>query len=141
MHTIAFLTQRGEREKTTLAASLAAAAVHAGEMVIALDLDPQASLLRWGKYRETTKAPNKVVIEPLESERLPHLHAILEGLAGVGFTLAIFDTAGSEHSCSLRNRGSGHLPSADATNAFRRSRYGGNFSSRLSGKAQSRFRP
>jgi chromosome partitioning protein len=97
MRTIAFLTQKGGAGKTTLAASLAAAAVHAGETVIALDLDPQASLLRWGKYREATNAPNKVVIEPLESERLPHLHAILEGLAGVGFTLAIFDTAGSDN--------------------------------------------
>ena len=70
MRTIAFLTQKGGAGKTTLAASLAAAAVHAGETVIALDLDPQASLLRWGKYREATHAPNKVVIEPLESERL-----------------------------------------------------------------------
>ena len=49
MRTIAFLTQKGGAGKTTLAASLAAAAVHAGETVIALDLDPQASLLRWGK--------------------------------------------------------------------------------------------
>ena len=77
MRTIAFLTQKGGAGKTTLAASLAAAAVHAGERVIALDLDPQASLLRWGKYREATNAPNKVVIEPLESERLPHLHSYL----------------------------------------------------------------
>jgi chromosome partitioning protein len=100
MRTIAFLTQKGGAGKTTLAASLAAAAVHAGETVIALDLDPQASLLRWGKYRETTNTPNKVVIEPLESERLPHLHAILEGLAGVGFTLAIFDTAGSDNTAA-----------------------------------------
>ena len=97
MHTIAFLTQKGGAGKTTLAASLAAAAVHRGERVIAFDLDPQASLLRWGKYREATNAPNKVVIEPLESERLPHLHAILEGLSGVGFTFAIFDTAGSDN--------------------------------------------
>jgi chromosome partitioning protein len=62
-------------------------------------LDPQVSLLRWGKYREAANAPNKVVIEPLESERLPHLHAILEGLAGVGFTLAIF-TAGSDNAAA-----------------------------------------
>ena len=96
MRTIAFLTQKGGAGKTTLAASLAVAAAHAGERVIALDLDPQASLLRWGTYREVTNAPNKVIIEPLESERLPHLRAILEGLAGVGFTLAIFDTAGSD---------------------------------------------
>ena len=100
MRTIAFLTQKGGAGKTTLAASLAAAAAHAGERVIALDLDPQASLLRWGKYREATNALNKVMIEPLESERLPHLRAILEGLAGVGFTLAIFDTAGSDNAAA-----------------------------------------
>ena len=100
MRTIAFLTQKGGAGKTTLAASLAAAAVNAGERVIALDLDPQASLLRWGQYREATNAPNKVVIEPLESERLSHLHAILDGLAGVGFTLAIFDTAGSDNAAA-----------------------------------------
>ena len=96
MRTIAFLTQKGGAGKTTLAASLAVAAAHAGERVIALDLDPQASLLRWGKRREAANAPNKVMIEPLEGERLPHLRAILEGLAGVGFTLAIFDTAGAD---------------------------------------------
>jgi len=96
MRTIAFLTQKGGAGKTTLAASLAVAAAHAGERVIALDLDPQASLLLWGKYREATNAPTKVVIEPLENERLPRLRAILDGLAGVGFTLAIFDTAGSD---------------------------------------------
>jgi chromosome partitioning protein len=100
MRTIAFLTQKGGAGKTTLAASLAAAAVCAGERVIALDLDPQGSLLRWSKYREATNAPHKVVIEPLESERLPHLRAILEGLAGVGFTLAIFDTAGSDNTAA-----------------------------------------
>ena len=100
MRTIAFLTQKGGAGKTTLAASLAVAAAHAGERVIALDLDPQASLLRWGTYREATNAPNKVMIEPLESERLPHLRAILEGLAGVGFTLAIFDTAGSDNAAA-----------------------------------------
>ncbi len=96
MRTIAFLTQKGGTGKTTLAVSLAVAAAHAGERVIALDLDPQASLLRWAKYREATNAPNTIVIEPLENERLPHLRAILEGFAGVGFTLAIFDTAGSD---------------------------------------------
>ena len=142
MRTIAFLTQKGGAGKTTLAASLAVAAAHAGEKVIALDLDPQASLLRWGKYREVTNAPNKVMIEPLESERLPHLRAILEGLAGVGFTLAIFDTAGSDNAAArFVTDDSGHLPSADAPNAFGCSRDGSNFSSRLSGKAQSCLRP
>ena len=96
MRTIALLTQKGGAGKTTLAASLAVAAAQAGEKVIALDLDPQASLTRWGKRREAANTPNKVMVEPLEGERLPRLRDILEGLAGVGFTLAIFDTAGAD---------------------------------------------
>lgn len=96
MRTIAFLTQKGGAGRTTLAASLAVAAAHAGERVIALDLDPQGSLLRWAQRREAANAPNKVMVEPLEGERLPRLGAILEGLAGVGFTIAIFDTAGAD---------------------------------------------
>jgi chromosome partitioning protein len=93
MRSIAFLTQKGGTGKTTLAASLAEAAASAGERVIALDLDPQASLCRWGKRREAAKAKNKIIVEPLESERLPRLKSILDGLAEAGFTLVIFDTA------------------------------------------------
>jgi chromosome partitioning protein len=96
MRSIAFLTQKGGTGKTTLAASLAEAAANAGESVIALDLDPQGSLCRWGKRREAAKARNKVIVEPLEPDRLQRLKSILEGLAGAGFTLAIFDTACTE---------------------------------------------
>jgi chromosome partitioning protein len=96
MRTIALLTQKGGTGKTTLAASLAVAAAMAGERVIALDLDPQASLARWGERRAAANAPYKVMVEPLERDRLPRLGAVLEGLADAGFTLAIFDTAGSD---------------------------------------------
>ncbi|MFY9837471.1 MAG: AAA family ATPase [Xanthobacteraceae bacterium] len=96
MRSIAFLTLKGGTGKTTLAASLAEAAANAGEKVIALDLDPQGSLCRWGKRREVAKARNEVIVEPLEPERLHRLKSILEGLAGAGFTLAIFDTACTE---------------------------------------------
>jgi chromosome partitioning protein len=96
MHTIAFLTQKGGTGKTTLAASLAVAAAQAGERVIALDLDPQASLARWGERRAKAGAASIVMVEPLERERLQRLRAILEGLAGAGFTLALFDTAGTD---------------------------------------------
>ena len=100
MRTVAFLTQKGGTGKTTLAASLAVAAAEAGERVIALDLDPQASLVRWGKRRETRNASTTVMVEPLEAERLPRLPAILEGLAAVGFTLAVFDTAAGDNSAA-----------------------------------------
>jgi chromosome partitioning protein len=96
MRSIAFLTQKGGAGKTTLAASLAEIAASTGEKVIALDLDPQQSLVRWGKRREAANARHKVIVEPLERERLPRLRAILEGLASAGFTLAIFDTTGAD---------------------------------------------
>ncbi len=96
MRTIALLTQKGGAGRTTLAASLAVAAAQAGERVIALDLDPQASLTRWGKRREAANTHNKVMIEPLEGERLPRLRDIIAGLAGVGFTIAVFDTPAAD---------------------------------------------
>ena len=96
MRTIVFLTQKGGTGKTTLAASLAVAAAQSGERVIALDLDPQASLVHWGERRAAAHAPNRIMVEPLERERLQRLRAILDGLASAGFTLAIFDTAGAD---------------------------------------------
>ena len=96
MRSIAFLTQKGGAGKTTLTASLAVAAAAAGEKVIALDLDSQGSLVRWSERRKAANARSRVVIEPLESERLPQLPAILDGFAGVGFTLAVFDTADAD---------------------------------------------
>ena len=96
MRTIAFLTQKGGSGKTTLAASLAVVAAQSGERVIALDLDPQASLVRWGRRRAAAKARHSVMVEPLERDRLSMLRTILDGLAGAGFTLAVFDTAGAD---------------------------------------------
>ena len=93
MRSIAFLTQKGGAGKSTLVASVAAAAATAGERVIALDLDPQGALVRWSERREAANSPNKIIVEPLENERLPRLRSILDGLSDVGFTLAIFDTA------------------------------------------------
>ena len=49
--------------------------------------------MRWSERRKAANAPETVVTEPLESERLPQLPAILEGLASVGFTVAVLDTA------------------------------------------------
>jgi chromosome partitioning protein len=96
MLAIAFLTQKGGTGKTTLAASLAVTAAQSGERVIAFDLDPQASLARWGERRNVAKAAIRVMVEPLERDRLRRLPAILDGLALAGFTLAVFDTAGAD---------------------------------------------
>ncbi|WP_298964604.1 AAA family ATPase [uncultured Methylobacterium sp.] len=90
MRTVVFVTQKGGAGKTTLAASLAAAAAQAGERVVALDLDPQGSLSAWGEAREA-EAP---AVDRLGPDRLTELPAILAALKGRGFTLAVLDTAG-----------------------------------------------
>jgi chromosome partitioning protein len=51
MRALVFATQKGGAGKTTLAASVAVAAVQDGETVHAIDLDPQLSLFNWGKRR------------------------------------------------------------------------------------------
>ena len=85
-----------DQSRHKASAALAVAAAAAGEKVIALDLDLQGSLVRWSERRKAANAPNTVVIEPLETERLPQLPATLDGFAGVGFTLAVFDTADAD---------------------------------------------
>jgi chromosome partitioning protein len=96
MRSIAFLTQKGGTGKTTLAASFAVAAAEAGEKVIAFDVDPQLSLVRWGERRKAAGVKSSIVTEPLERERLSRLRAIFDGIAGVGFTVAIFDVGGTD---------------------------------------------
>ena len=90
MKTIAFVTQKGGAGKTTLAASLAVAAIEAGETVVALDLDPQGSLAAWGNDR----AAETPAVDQINAERLAQLPRILEALQGRGFTLAILDCPG-----------------------------------------------
>lgn len=90
MRTLTLVTQKGGVGKTTLAASLAVAAVQAGEKVVALDLDPQGSLGAWGDTR-TADAP---AVDRLPADRLGELPAILEALKAEGYTVAILDTAG-----------------------------------------------
>ena len=96
MKTISFISQKGGVGKTTLAIHLAVAFASDGLNVAILDLDPQASLVRWGERRLAAKATHKIIVEPLEAERLPRLRTVLDGLAGVGFTVAILDTAGTD---------------------------------------------
>jgi chromosome partitioning protein len=60
--------------------------------VIAFDLDLQASLVRWGRRRRDAGVPYRVLVEPLEFERLQRIRAILAGISDASFTLAIFDT-------------------------------------------------
>jgi chromosome partitioning protein len=84
------MTQKGGAGKTTLSASLAVAAVLAGETVIALDLDPQGSLSAWGRHR-TAESP---AVDALPPNRIAQLPDILASLAKTGFTVAILDCPG-----------------------------------------------
>ncbi len=90
MRTIALVTQQGGAGKTSISASLSVAASEAGEKVAALDLDPQGSLAAWGDGR-TADFP---AVDRVKPEQLPNLPAILQALAGQGFTLAVLDTTG-----------------------------------------------
>lgn len=52
MRIVTIAARKGGSGKSTIAASLAAAAAQAGEGVIVLDLDPQKSLAEWHERRE-----------------------------------------------------------------------------------------
>ena len=89
MRTIAFVTQKGGSGKSTLASSLAVTAMEAGERVFIIDLDPQASLVKWSKMRGEVDVP-------VEAVTPAKLTTALATLAKNGVTLCIIDTAGAE---------------------------------------------
>jgi chromosome partitioning protein len=87
MRSIAFVTQKGGSGKSTLASSIAVVAGEQGERVCLIDLDPQATLVRWAKARGSYDVP---VIASTKSK----LPSLLKALAQRGFTIAILDTPG-----------------------------------------------
>lgn len=91
MRVIAFTTQKGGSGKSTLASSLAVAAAEAGEKVFIIDLDPQASLIRWSKERGKDEAA--IGVEAVTPGKLA---SVLSALARSGVTLAIIDTPGAD---------------------------------------------
>lgn len=102
MRTITLVTQKGGAGKTTLATSLAIAAQQAGETVAALDLDPQGSMVEWGKMRQkadpgTVPDQHLPVVERFPPERVGQMSRMLSTLAGKGITLTILDTAGADN--------------------------------------------
>ena len=101
MRTVTLVTQKGGAGKTTLATSLAIAAQQAGEMVAAFDLDPQGSLVEWGKMRRRSDAaavanPSLPIVERFPLDRIAQIKAMMDSLAGKGVTLAFLDTAGAD---------------------------------------------
>lgn len=88
---IALTTQKGGTGKTTLATSLAVAAVEAGETVAVFDLDPQGSLAAWGEQREA-ETPH---VETFPVEKIKQMGAMLDQLSSK-FSTIILDTAGAD---------------------------------------------
>lgn len=93
MRTIAFVSESGGSGKSTIAASLAAAASEAGGKVCVIDMDPQGSLMNWARIRASRD------IDVIASGAAP-LPALLASLEGMGVTLAILDTPGAEGAAS-----------------------------------------
>lgn len=89
MRTLAFVTQKGGSGKSTLASSLAIAARDAGEKIFVIDMDPQASLMKWAKARGDASVP----VEAVTSAKLPQVLAMLEKK---GITLVVIDTPGTD---------------------------------------------
>ena len=142
MRTIAFLTHKGGAGKTTLAASLAVAAPSAGEKVIALDLDPQASLLRWGKRREAAKVPKQGRDRSARRRTSPAAPRNSRGAQRQLGSRSLFSTPQAPTTSPLACDGDrGSLPSASAPNALGCGRDGSDFSGLLLGEAESRIRP
>ena len=102
MKIIAFMTQKGGTGKTTLAASVGVAAQEMGERVFLIDMDPQGSLLSWGKRRQAgTPDVDKIGPEKLS--------AALIGLEKAGYTLAIIDTQGIDSPATAAAMRAAHL--------------------------------
>lgn len=89
MRTLALVTQKGGSGKSTIAASLAVAAQEAGERVFIIDMDPQASLVRWF----ATRKDKNVAVEAIKPGKL---QAVLKALDKNGITLTIIDTPGTD---------------------------------------------
>jgi chromosome partitioning protein len=88
MHIIAFVTQKGGTGKSTVAASLAVAALEAGEQVAILDMDPQQSLATW--YGRRGRDDMAVHVCRPES-----LDLMLDELRSAGVSLCLIDTEGT----------------------------------------------
>lgn len=90
MRTIALVSQKGGVGKTSLATSLAVAALESGLRTYLIDLDPQRSAHEWGARR---KRGGSLTVAALDKpERLP---AVLAELRAQGVGLAILDCPGA----------------------------------------------
>lgn len=94
MHTIALINQKGGVGKTTVAIHLATAFQAAGQNVLILDLDPQASATEWHDAREN-KFPHVESIQP------SRLKKTAESAREIGTDILILDTAPHSEGTSI----------------------------------------
>jgi len=88
MQTIVLATQKGGAGKSTLAISLALAAIRAGHNVRLIETDSQGTVSNW-RRRRPYAAP---IVEPVYAAR--EVEQRLQSLGREGVTLTIVDTAG-----------------------------------------------
>ena len=94
MKTLAILSRKGGSGKSTFAVHLAVAAEKAGHTTALIDLDPQASAVKWSHRRE---GGSPVVI----SAHSTLLNEVLETAAERGVSLCILDTSPHSESAAL----------------------------------------
>lgn len=85
MKVVGIVSQKGGTGKTTISIHLSVAAAEAGQTVVLIDLDPQASATRWSDLRAS---PSPTVVSA-HAIRLPEL---LHTAEAQGASLVIIDT-------------------------------------------------
>jgi chromosome partitioning protein len=86
MWTLTVASQKGGATKTTLAIHLAAEAASRGVKTLLIDLDPQASAVRWGD-RRGDRAPD------VASEHPARIDAAIAAAGAEGYGMVVLDTA------------------------------------------------
>ena len=94
MKTVAILSRKGGSGKSTFAVHLAVAAEKAGHTTALIDLDPQASAVKWSRRRE---GDSPVVI----SAHSTLLNEVLVTAEEKGVSLCILDTSPHSESAAL----------------------------------------
>jgi chromosome partitioning protein len=95
MWTLTVASQKGGSTKTTLAIHLAAEAAGRGIKTLLIDLDPQASAVRWAD-RRGDRAPD------VSSEHPARIEAAISAAMAAGYGMAVLDTAPHADQAALK---------------------------------------
>jgi chromosome partitioning protein len=95
MLTLTVASQKGGSGKTTLAIHLAAEAAGRGIKTLLIDLDPQASAVRWGD-RRGDRTPD------VASEHPGRIEAAIAAASAEGYGIAVLDTAPHADQAALK---------------------------------------